>query len=54
MKSLFLPGAGAVIRYHDLPGAEPAVVLLHGLGAAGRRTWSGRPAGRRSPGAGAW
>jgi pimeloyl-ACP methyl ester carboxylesterase len=35
MKSLFLPAAGAVIRYHDLPGAEPAVVLLHGLGAAG-------------------
>ncbi len=30
-----LPEAGAVIRYHDLPGAEPAVVLLHGLGAAG-------------------
>lgn len=35
MKSLLLPDAGAVVRYHDLPGEEPAVVLLHGLGAAG-------------------
>jgi pimeloyl-ACP methyl ester carboxylesterase len=35
VKSLLLPDVGAVIRYHDLPGAEPAVVLLHGLGAAG-------------------
>ena len=35
MKSLLVPGAGAVVRYHDLPGEEPAVVLLHGLGAAG-------------------
>lgn len=35
MKSLLLPDAGAVVRYHDLPGVEPAVVLLHGLGAAG-------------------
>jgi pimeloyl-ACP methyl ester carboxylesterase len=35
VKSLLLPGVGAVIRYHDLPGVEPAVVLLHGLGAAG-------------------
>jgi pimeloyl-ACP methyl ester carboxylesterase len=35
VKSLLLPGVGSVIRYHDLPGAEPAVVLLHGLGAAG-------------------
>lgn len=35
MRSRLLPGGDAVIRYHDLPGAEPAVVLLHGLGAAG-------------------
>ncbi len=35
MKSLFLSEAGAVLRYHDLPGVEPAGVLLHGRGAAG-------------------
>jgi len=35
MRSLLVPGSGAVIRYHDLPGEVPAVVLLHGLGAAG-------------------
>jgi len=35
VKSLFLSDVGAVIRYHDLPGVEPAVVLVHGLGAAG-------------------
>ena len=35
MRSRRLPGSDAVLRYHDLPGAEPAMVLLHGLGAAG-------------------
>ena len=35
MRSVPVPGSGAVIRYHDLPGDVPAVVLLHGLGAAG-------------------
>jgi pimeloyl-ACP methyl ester carboxylesterase len=35
MRSQRLPEAGAFIRYHDLPGEAPAVVLLHGLGAAG-------------------
>jgi len=35
VRSLLLPDVGAVIRFHDLPGAGPAVVLLHGLGAAG-------------------
>lgn len=34
MKSVHLPAWDAIIRYHDLPGAEPAVVFLHGLGAA--------------------
>jgi len=35
MRTLFLPETAAAIRYHDLPGSEPAVLLLHGLGAAG-------------------
>lgn len=35
MRSCYLPDWDAVIRYHDLPGPEPAVVFLHGLGAAG-------------------
>lgn len=34
MRALFLPKAGAFIRYHDFPGEEPALVLLHGLGSA--------------------
>ncbi len=34
MRSVHLPNWDAVIRYHDLPGVEPAVVFLHGLGAA--------------------
>jgi pimeloyl-ACP methyl ester carboxylesterase len=35
VRSCYLPDWDAVIRYHDLPGSEPAVVFLHGLGAAG-------------------
>lgn len=34
MQSRFLPQWQAYIRYHDLPGAEPARVYLHGLGSA--------------------
>jgi pimeloyl-ACP methyl ester carboxylesterase len=34
MKSLWIPECSAFIRFHDLPGAEPAIVLLHGLGSA--------------------
>lgn len=31
MKSLFLPQWGAFLRYHDLPGRNPARIYLHGL-----------------------
>jgi pimeloyl-ACP methyl ester carboxylesterase len=34
VRSLRLPEWDAVIRFHDLPGEEPAVVFLHGLGGA--------------------
>lgn len=34
MKSLFWPQAGGHLRYHDLRGSEPALVLIHGLGAS--------------------
>lgn len=34
MKSLRLPGTEGTLRYLDLPGAAPALVFLHGLGAA--------------------
>lgn len=34
VRSLPLPEWDAAIRYHDLPGAEPALVFIHGLGAA--------------------
>ena len=34
MRSVRLPGWNAAIRYHELPGADPAVVFVHGLGAA--------------------
>lgn len=34
MKSLWIPEFDAYIRFHDLPGDEPALVLLHGLGSA--------------------
>jgi pimeloyl-ACP methyl ester carboxylesterase len=34
MKALRISGCKAYIRFHDLPGAEPAIVLLHGLGSA--------------------
>lgn len=32
MRSLFLAQPGAYLRYHDLPGQEPACVYLAGLG----------------------
>lgn len=31
MRALHLPAVGAFLRYHDLPGAEPARVYLHGI-----------------------
>lgn len=34
MKALWLPEQCATIRFHDLPGGEPILVLLHGLGSA--------------------
>ena len=34
MKCLHLPEWDATLRFHDLPGAGPPVVFLHGLGAA--------------------
>jgi len=34
LRSLHLPEWDAAIRYHDLPGVEPAVAFVHGLGAA--------------------
>lgn len=34
MRGLWLPDADAFLRYHDLPGDEPAIVYLAGLGAA--------------------
>jgi pimeloyl-ACP methyl ester carboxylesterase len=34
VRSLWLPKHHAYIRFHDLPGAGPAVVMLHGLGSA--------------------
>jgi len=34
VKSLRLPGTESTLRYLDLPGVAPALVFLHGLGAA--------------------
>jgi len=34
MKSLRIPQFDAYVRFHDLPGDEPAFVMLHGLGSA--------------------
>lgn len=34
MESLLIEGLNAYIRYHDLPGGEPALVFVHGLGSA--------------------
>lgn len=34
MRCLHLPQGDATLRYHDLPGADPPIVFLHGLGAA--------------------
>lgn len=31
MRALDVPEAGAFLRYHDLPGGEPARVYLHGI-----------------------
>jgi pimeloyl-ACP methyl ester carboxylesterase len=47
MKTLWLPDSHAYIRFHDLPGSEPAVVLLHGLGSASSADF---PAVSRAPG----
>lgn len=35
MKAYALDNSGWLLRYHDLPGSEPAVIFLHGLGCAG-------------------
>ena len=34
MEALLIEGLNAYIRYHDLPGGEPALVFIHGLGSA--------------------
>jgi pimeloyl-ACP methyl ester carboxylesterase len=34
MRCLYLAECDATLRYHDLPGADPPIVFLHGLGAA--------------------
>ncbi len=34
MEALLIEGLNAYIRYHDLPGNEPALVFIHGLGSA--------------------
>lgn len=34
MKSFSVPDAGGSLRYHDLPGEGPALVMIHGLGCA--------------------
>jgi pimeloyl-ACP methyl ester carboxylesterase len=34
MRTFPVPGVGALLCYHDLPGNEPTIVFLHGLGAA--------------------
>jgi pimeloyl-ACP methyl ester carboxylesterase/GNAT superfamily N-acetyltransferase len=34
MRTFPVPGVGALLCYHDLPGDEPTIVFLHGLGAA--------------------
>src|SRR6266581_7700847 len=34
MDGFRVPGVGASLCYHDLPGAAPVVVFLHGLGGA--------------------
>ncbi len=34
MKSFAVPGAGGSLRYHDLAGEGPALVMIHGLGCA--------------------
>lgn len=34
MESFLWPAADAFVRFHDLPGREPALVLIHGLGAS--------------------
>ena len=34
MKEYKLKNGGYALRYHDLPGEEPALVMLHGLGCA--------------------
>jgi pimeloyl-ACP methyl ester carboxylesterase len=34
MNTLRIDGLDAYLRYHDLPGAEPTLVFLHGLGSA--------------------
>uniref|UniRef100_A0A9E8CKZ9 Alpha/beta hydrolase n=1 Tax=Bosea sp. NBC_00436 TaxID=2969620 RepID=A0A9E8CKZ9_9HYPH len=34
MKSFAIPDAGGSLRYHDLPGEGPPLVMIHGLGCA--------------------
>ena len=34
MRTFPVPGVSALLCYHDLPGDEPTIVFLHGLGAA--------------------
>src|SRR5215475_13488845 len=34
MRTFPVPGVGALLCYHDLPGDEPTIAFLHALGAA--------------------
>jgi pimeloyl-ACP methyl ester carboxylesterase len=34
MDAYYVPGLDAYLRYHDLPGRDPVLVFLHGLGSA--------------------
>ncbi|WP_306224380.1 alpha/beta fold hydrolase [Bosea beijingensis] len=34
MKSFAVPNAGGSLRYHDLPGEGPTLLMIHGLGCA--------------------
>jgi pimeloyl-ACP methyl ester carboxylesterase len=39
MRAFRYPPAEADLRYYDLPGREPAVVWIHGLGASGAQSF---------------
>ncbi|HNX52076.1 MAG TPA: hypothetical protein PKL08_18045 [Thermoanaerobaculaceae bacterium] len=34
MRAFELPGTSSFLRFHDLPGRDPAILFVHGLGCA--------------------